>query len=560
MVYVYSKLSQINKYVGKELTYEEIEETLKDLGMDLKGVSEDKDPELKIEITAEKMDMVSTVGVARAIRHYRGISKSLPVFDVSPAKTKLIVEKSVEGIRPKTVAAILRDVPMSEEFLDEMIEIQEKMHESFARGRKKAAIGIYPMDEIEFPITYKAEKGEDIVYRPLESETEMNANEILEKHDTGKKYAHLLNGFNMYPVFRDAKGDVLSMPPIINSHKTGRVEPHHKNLFIECSGSNMNLLDNVLKVLVTTFMEMGAKAEKISVEYHDGFVYEIDLENREDEITLDFINKLIGIDIKKDQIKDYLNKVQYDVKNIEGNKITVLIPPYRSDVWHDVDIADDVARGYGYNNITPKFPNISSIGETLPISDFREKFTQILIQSGFLELYTYILASTKTQFDKMCLDEKNYEYIRINDSAEQGINMCRIMILPENLESLHINRKNTYPQKIFENGFTLQADNSVDTKARNESHLSISIADPKSNYTQIKSILDMIMNLMEIEFSLERSEYEFLIKGRQAKIFVKGEDVGFIGEIYPQVLDNFGILVPVSSIELNLQKIFELLN
>lgn len=561
MVYVYSKQSEINKYVGKKLSVEEIETALKDLGLDIKGVSQDKDPELKIELTAEKVDLVSTIGIARALKYYLGFEKKVPKYEIKKGNLKLIVDKSAEKSRPKTVAAIIRNMSITQEVLDEMIKIQEKIHESFGRGRKKGAIGIYPLDKIEFPITYKSEKPEDIVFRPLESQVEMNAKEILEKHDTGKKYAHLLSMYEYYPVFRDNSGKILSMPPIINSHDTGRVETHHKDLFIECSGQNMSLLNTILTIIVTTFIEMGGKAESMKVEYQNTKdVYELKLDNYEDEIDLAHVNKLIGINITAKEAEKLLNKMMYGVKEIKGNKIKVEIPCFRFDVWHDVDIADDIARAYGYNNIIPKTPNVSSVGETLKISDFKERITQTMIQLGYLELYTYILTSTENQFKNMNLDEKKFKYEKLIDSADEGTNMCRINILPENLKALLINRKNKYPQKIFENGFTIQVDETCDTKAKNESHLCVSIADSKSNYTQIKNILDTVMKLNEIEFTIKEYPYPFLIEGRCARIFVKDTYVGFIGELHPQIIKNFGLLVPVSSFEINLEKIYELNN
>ncbi len=561
MVYVYATKNELNKYIGKKLTVDEMQTTLKDLGMDIKGEEtlENGDIELKVELTAEKLDMISAVGIARAIKYYLGLEKKLPKYEIANGTNRVIVDKSASQSRPKTVAAILRDVPMTQELLDEMIKIQEKIHDSFGRGRKKGAIGIYPIDNFKFPVTYSAEEPKQIVFRPLEATNEMHGLEILEKHDTGKKYAHLLAEHKLFPVFRDANKKVLSMPPIINSHETGRVELNHKDLFIECTGFNIQLLDNILKVLVTTFIEMGAKAESVIVEYEKE-IYELNLNSTIDEIELDYINSLIGTDIMENEIESLLNKVMYNVKSIKNGKIELEIPTFRSDVWSDVDIADDVARAYGYNNIIPKFPNISSVGETLPFSRFKEQIAQTLVQMGFLETYTYMLTSTQIQFKNMGIDEEKAKYIRLIDSADQGLNMIRTMVLPNSFETLNINRKNKYPQKIFEQGFTIQLDEKADTGATNQMHLSVSIADPKSNYTQIKAVMDTILKLNGVEFEVKPSQETFLIEGRRADVYVKGQKVGFIGEVHPQILENFGLLVPVASFEVNLNRIFELIN
>ena len=557
MVYVYAKQSKINEYALENLSIEQIDTTLKDMGMDMKGISDEEDPEMKVEITAEKMDMVSTIGIGRAIRFYRGISKKLPEYKLAKAKNKVIVDSSVDSVRPKTVCVILRDVNMTQELLDEMIEIQEKVHDSFGRHRKKASIGIYPMDEFKFPVTFTGEKPEDIIFHPLEGDCEMDANSILESHETGKKFAHLLSGKKVFPVFRDVDGSVLSLPPVINSNKTGRVDLHHKDLFVEISGFNLTYLDNLLKVLTTTFLEFGCSAEAVSVEYSNGEIYELNLENSCDTISLEYINKLIGIKISSEEIKKLALKVMLEVKSVSGDEITFLIPPYRTDIWHDSDIADDIARAYGYNNILPELPEIATMGGKLEVNDFRDRLGNTLVNFGFIELYSYMLTSNKTQFSKMGISEPDKPFEKLLDSEDQGLNMLRVRILPEILESLLINRKNKYPQQVFENGFTIQKDEKAETGAKNVRHLAAAIADPKSNYTKIKGAFDTFMKLNNINFEIKvNDEIPFLIPGRSAEILVGGKSVGFIGEITPEVLVNFGLLVPVCAFELVIGDLF----
>ena len=560
MVYVYSKQSQINKYIGKKLSVDEIEKSLKDMGMDIKGNDGNKDPELKIEITAEKADMVSTIGVARAIKYYLGIEKKIPNYKITKGKNEVLVKKSVKHIRPYTVCAIIKNIKITGEILNEIIEIQEKIHDSFGRRRKKAAIGIYPIENLKFPISYLAEKPDDIYFQPLESDKELKGSEIVKNLEIGKKFAHLLEDYDYYPMFKDSNGEVLSMPPIINSHKTGRVDLNHKDLLIEMTGYNITYLDNLLKILITTFQEMQSsiEVESIKVKYESGEEYELSLDNTEEEISLDYINKLIGINIKPNEIEKLLNKVMLGLKEIKGDKIIVEIPPFRSDIWHDSDIADDIARAYGYNNIVPTFPKISSVGKTLPFSDFKNRINQTLVSMGFLQLYTYMLTSKQTQFQNLNIEKPDINYTSIIDSETQGLNMIRVRILPEVLTSLHINRKNKYPQKVFETGYIILDDKKTDTKTKDISNSCVVIADPKANYTSIKEVFDMLCKLNNLDLKLkELTDCPFLIEGRSAEIFYKNKSVGFIGEIHPQVLENFGLLVPAVAFEITLDTLFE---
>jgi len=561
MVYVYVKKSKLDKYIGSSLSLDEIEETLKDLGMDIKGISEEDDPEIKVEVTAEKLELVSAVGLGRAIKYYRGLERDIKKYEIKRGDNVLTIKKNAKESRPKAVAAILRDVNLDEDFLKEMIAIQEKIHESHGRNRKKAAIGIYPMDKFEFPLTYGSENPENIRYIPLESDEVMNGYEILEKHPTGKKYKHLLEKYEKYPVFRDKNGKILSMPPIVNSNETGKVELHHKDLFIECSGYNLKHLDNIMKVLVTTFIDMGAKAESVKVVYEDtNEVYELNLDMYKETINLDFINKLIGLNLDINDVEKYFNKMIYEVEEIKDKDITVKIPPFRSDIWSDVDIADDIARAYGYNNIELRFPNISSVGSKLDFSYFKDSIIDLLTNLGFLQIYSFILTSTENQFRRVYLNEEDFDYIRLNNTEDEGINMCRINLFPESLLALSYNKRHKYPQKIFESGFVIIPDVSKDTKARDDFRLAVSIVDNKSNYTEIKGILDFLMKSLNIKSEVRVSNLPYLINGRQGEIFIENEKIGFIGEVHPKILKNYNLLVPVSMFEIDLEKIYDIVN
>ena len=558
MVYVYSSLSKINQYVPRLLTIDEISQALIDMGMDLKGVSDDEDPELKIEITAEKIDMISSVGVARALSAYLQLENPLLDFKVHKGKEKVIVDSSTQNVRPKTCAAIVRNFELTQKRLDEIIEIQEKIHESFGRHRKKAAIGIYPLDTISFPIHFRADKPENISFWPLEAEGVMRADEMIKSHPTCKKFAHLLDGCEVYPIFEDSNKNILSLPPLINSHDTGRVEVHHTDLFIECSGHNEQHLDAVLKTILTTLYTMGATIETMDVEY-DTYTYCVDLSTSTKVMSVEYINSLIGLCLTSKEIQKLAQKVMYEVSIIDESTLEFTIPCYKFDVWSECDIADDIARAYGYNAIESVSPKIPVSSEQIEFSVFKKNVREICAQQGMLELYTYMLTSTENQFDKMGkrVDE-NVEvqnFVRIKDAAEDGINMMRTQVLAEMLHSLHLNRKVKYPQKVFEVGMTLQRDESVDTKVRNEWHLAVCLAGAEMSYTQIKEYCDSLFKVLgvfdEIEY-VKECDLSF-IEGRCAKIVFKGETLGVIGEFHPKVLTNFGLLVPVSAYEINLE-------
>lgn len=556
MVYVYATLNELNQYSQKKLSIDEISQALIDMGMDLKGQSEDENPELKIEITAEKFDMISSIGIARAINSYLELQEPIIDIPLKKGKQKVIVDKSVKEVRPKTVAVIVRNLDLNAEKLQQIIDVQEKIHESFGRHRKKAAIGIYPIENISFPIHFKALLPEQIKFQPLESDVEMSAIQMLKEHQTCKKYAHLLEGAKVYPIFTDSNNNILSLPPLINSHDTGKVETYHKNLFVEVSGHNEHHLNSVLTTLVSVLQVMGGEIESMQVEYaHENYTYELNLDPKIKTVSREYISSLIGVKLQNKDIIKLSKKMMYKVKELNKEELEFTIPCYKLDIFSSCDIADDVARAYGYNNIESVSPQIPFIGEEIEFSRLRRDIRQICTQQGNLELYTYMLTSTRNQFDKMCKDLSKKEFVNIKDAAEDGINMMRTRLIAEMLYSLHLNRKVKYPQKVFEVGMTIQPDDSQDTKARNEWHLANVLAGPQISFTQIKEMADSLFKMIGIFDDIEYIENskESFIGGRCAQIMYKNQKLGVIGELHPQVIQNFGLLVPISAYEINLE-------
>ncbi|MGM5481218.1 MAG: hypothetical protein ACQESE_02285, partial [Nanobdellota archaeon] len=145
--------------IGKDLSVEEIRSALFDLGMDLKNNEDDL---LSVEITPERLDLISVHGLARAIRSLLGLTSHPPQYATSKSDYVVNVTDKVKDVRPHTVCAVIKNLKLDEQRLDEVIEVQEKLHSTLARGRKRGAIGIYPMDVIKMPITYTADKPERI--------------------------------------------------------------------------------------------------------------------------------------------------------------------------------------------------------------------------------------------------------------------------------------------------------------------------------------------------------------------------------------------------------------
>ncbi len=534
-----TSLGYFNSLIKKKLSLDKLEDVLFNMGFELDEVKGD---EIAIEMTAERPDLLCAHGLARAINHYLG--EKPREYKTRKSGYKVIVESTVKKVRPFTVCAVVKNLKFNEDNLKEIIDYQEKLHSTFARGRKKAAIGIYPFEAITTPIYYRAEKPEKLSFIPLDFSESMTGKEILEKHPKGMDYKYLLEGCDKYPIFIDSKDEILSMPPIINSAKLGKITNNTKEVFIEFSGHNMETLKKTLNLIVTALVDFGGEVYSMDVVYKDKKIETPNLNSEKINLKKCNAESMLGLKLSDKEIFSLLEKTGYLIK---GSKI--FAPCYRTDILHEVDVIDDIARAYEPGNFIPEFPQVSTIGNLMRNTRIETKVRELVVGLGFQEVFTLLLTSREEQFGKM---RREGDAILLDAQVDKSINMIRVSLLPELLRVLKTNQHYEFPQKIFEVGKVLFPDKKSETRSRETTHLSSVISNSISTYEEISSVLNSIFSNLNVSYKLKETEDKRFIKGRVAKIIVNGKESGIIGEICPKVLDNFKLDNPTTGFELDL--------
>jgi len=266
---------------------------------------------LKVDIKdTNRPDLWSTEGIAREIKGRYG-SPGLPVYKTKTSNITVKVDKKLKNIRPLTVCAVVRGLDITDDVLSQMIQLQEKVSLTFGRNRKEVAIGVYDLHKITPPIKFTTVKPDGIKFVPLDFEDEMTPREILKKHPKGKEFAHLLEGCKEYPIFIDSSGQVLSMPPIINSNYTGKVTESTRDVFIECSGFQMRFLMPALNVIVTALGDRGGKIETVKVVLPNGSIETPDLKPKRFAVDTDYIKKVSGLQLSEKEMCKLLEQARY---------------------------------------------------------------------------------------------------------------------------------------------------------------------------------------------------------------------------------------------------------
>ncbi len=542
----------LDSVLGRKIQLEKISDALFRFGMEVDSVEGDF---IKVEVTPERVDMMTPEGIARALRAYLGIKSGMPSYKTYKSGAVVKVDPNLKGIREFSACGIVKGIRWTSTMIKEVMNSHAKIDQTYGRRRKKLCLGVYPLKNIKFPVRYCAEDAKKIRFIPLGLDKEMGAEEIKQKHPKGIEYAYITEGWKKYPVYKGADGKILSILPFVNSKEMGQVTEKTSDVFIDVTGTHWNSVNEVLNIVTTSLAERGGKICTVKMVYENKSYPTPNLGAAKRRLQLDYVNRIFGLSLDAKQIAELLRKMLYDAKILNTNSIEVMIPAIRTDILHDLDIIDDVGRAYGFDNLAPDPPQVATIGRLHNYSSISDKSRAVMTGMGFLEAMNFVLTSTTDQFGKMnCQQEESVEIL--NPKAVE-INTTRKYLLPELLKFLSYSTHKELPQKVFEVGDTINLDSS-ETGASSVRKLAAIITDDKIGYESIASALDAYLRCFKISCSTKTSEHPSFIKGRSGTVFIANIKVGIIGEVHPQVLNNWNLIRPVAAFELNLDEIFSL--
>jgi len=509
------------------------------IGADIERV---EDESIDIEFFPDRPDLYSVEGVARAMRGFLDIEKGLCEYEVTPSDVEITLDEEIADIRPVLGCAVVRGVSFDENSIKSLMDLQEDLHWGLGRDRKKVSIGVHDLANIKAPFRYVA-ADPDFEFIPLDFTEPMSMRDMLEKHPKGVGFAHLVEGFDKYPLILDANDNVLSFPPIINGNLT-RVEESTTELFIDVTGL-ADAVYTALNIVVTSLAERGGKVESVKIMMPDGNKKVTpDLTPRVHKVTRSEVDSLLGIDLSMDEIVTQLEKMRFGIRKIDGETLEVEIASYRADILNIDDIIEDIAIGYGYDNIEPDFPKSSTVGKAHEISLARTAMREIMVGLGYSEVVPFTLISERVHFEWMCRD-KTDDVTPVLHPISEDQNMLRTTILPNLMEILSMNQHRELPQRIFEVG-------EVVVNNSNRRHLASVSIHPQANFTEVRELVDSVMRERMVGYEVVESQDAAFLEGRRADIFVDGEKIGVMGEFNPEVVTNFGLGQPVVGFEIDI--------
>lgn len=530
--------------LGRDVSVDTLLDRVPQIGADVHSYDE-SGREMSIEFFPDRPDLYSVEGAARALRAFFGFESGLTTYEVGSSDIVLTLDESIKAVRPYMVAGVIEDITITDELIRSLMELQEKLHLTMGRKRSKVSIGIHDLDRVTPPFTYKAVDPESVSFVPLAKTEEMNLREILERHEKGMEYARILEGKDRYPLLIDSRGEVLSFPPIINGVLT-TVTTETRNVFLDVTGTDLNAINGALNIVATAMAERGGKIRTVKVRGTQNEVTP-NLAPRKWTIGIAATNSLLGTMLDGAGMADALGRMGYHAEP-RGDELEVLAPAWRLDLIHPVDIMEDVAKGYGYENFGKELPAQQTFGSELLSSKASDVARQLMVGYGYLEATTLALSSEEDQFDRMRLPRT--EVVEVLNPISEDHTCLRVSLLPSLMAVLRRNKHRDLPQRLFEVGDVLQG-------IKRKKHLAAVSISSRASFTEVKSLVESVLRDLSVKSIIRPSASGTYQDGRGAEIVVDEMVIGTFGEVHPQVITDFELGYPIAAFELDLEKVTE---
>ena len=426
----------------------------------------------KIDIPANRYDMLCLEGIARALNIFSGRA-GCPDYRLAPippaSRVTITVKAEVALVRPFIVGAVLRGVSLDAARLASCIDLQDRLHTNLCRHRSLVAIGTHDLGNLTPPFTYEALPPGDVRFVPLKQEREWAADALLAHYAANdlklKRFVPLLAGAIVVPVVLDANREVASLPPVINGARSA-LTVSTRDIFIECTGTDLRKCRTVLATVVAALAEHCAtpfEAEPVDVVDAFGAARTYpDLAPRELDVDAAEAASIVGVDLPPATMASLLSRMGLGAAaSARGDVIRVRVPPTRSDVLHACDVAEDVAIAHGYNNVPPRVPALPCFGGEAPLNALCERLRPELAHAGWTEILTWALGPACEAGPWLRRPAPAAAVVK--DAATAEFEVVRPTLLPGALRTLAANRDAPLPVRLFEVGDVVLLDRAAGT-------------------------------------------------------------------------------------------------
>lgn len=276
---------------------------------------------------------------------------------------------------------------------------------------------------------------------------------------------------------------------------------------------------------------------------------------KEIKLRQEKVNDLIGLDFSMDEIANILNRLEIET-DVKDTYLIAKIPSVRLDLEIEEDLIEEIARIYGYDNVTPKkLRGTLTVGRKPVFRNVEDRIKNILIGLGYSEFMTYSFVSPSS-YEKANYDEDEKNIIKILNPLGEDYSIMRTTLVLSMIDALAKNyARGNENVGGFEVGNTFFPNE--EELPSEKLKLTMGFYDLGDFYYLKESIEKILWYLGINDLEVRRKEVSFLHPGRSAEFILKGEILGVFGEVHPKVLENYGLKKKAYVAELDFDKIVE---
>jgi len=275
-------------------------------------------------------------------------------------------------------------------------------------------------------------------------------------------------------------------------------------------------------------------------------------------LDLDYIKSLLGIEISKKEIIKILKNLEFTVKELPKNALDVLISTRRIDVLIPEDLIEEIGRIHGYQKIPARFPVSLMIPPKRNLDIFWEDMTKdFLKEAGFTEVYNYSFISEK---DAEIFKYKKKELVELENALSSEFQYLRPSLIPDLLKNIERNIRDFSEIKIFELGRTFTLWQAQDKIREKRMLTGVMTGD---TFYHAKGTIDLLLNKLgisdvwydEYKATPEESKLSLWQAKKCAEIKINHQEIGFLGEISPKILDDLKIKGKIYVFDIDFEKL-----
>ncbi|KAH0839905.1 phenylalanyl-tRNA synthetase subunit beta [Lanmaoa asiatica] len=593
--------------LGREYTTEEFDKLCFEYGLELdEDTAEDVKEAIKKGLPAERpvklisyprrYDLLCIEGISRVLKVFLGKAESPQYRLIYPpgGEGNLVtvhVHPDTQRVRPLFACAILRNLKFTPRSYASFIDLQDKLHQNIGRRRWLVSIGTHDLDTIESPFRYEARDPEAIKFVPLMKTEAYTAKELMTIYETDKhlaKYLSIIRDVPVYPIIYDQQDRVLSFPPIINSEHS-KITLNTRNVFIDVTATDDTKLQIVVNMVATMFSEYCEEPftiEPCKIIFPNGSTrISPDIAPRTVMARASYVNSCTSLSLPTTSIAELLTRMSLAPSvSPDSDEIAVTVPCTRPDILHEVDIIEDVAVAYGFNNLPDIFPQTSTVAQPLEISRLVDVIRREWAMAGWVEGLPLILCSHEENFDFMNRSDPGNFAVKIANPKTLEFQVVRTSLLPGLLKTIRENRSHPLPIQLFELSDVVFKDITKERQARNERHAAAVWCSKTAGFEVVHGLLDRAMKMLEVPrigkedkdkpsgYYIVEGDDSAYFPGRAATIYYRSPPItqatlnnvkeaavsrdtviGTLGVLHPSVLANFEINYPCSALEFNVE-------